>query len=61
MLADVLLSFGEQVAIAIEGRLDRGVTKLRLDEFGVGPLGDEKRCVGVSEIVEPDLPEACPG
>ena len=61
MFADALLGLGEQVAIAVEGGLDGSMTELRLDEFGVGPLGNEERSVGVSQIVEPDLPEACPG
>jgi len=47
--------------ISIEGSLDGSMAELRLDEFGVRSLGDEKRRVGVSQIVESDLPEACSG
>ena len=61
MLADVLLSFGEQVAVTVKGGLDRGMAELGLDELGVGSLGNEERRVGVSEVVEPNLSEAGPG
>jgi len=37
------------------------MAELRLDEFGVGPLGDQERSISMPQVVEPDLPEACPG
>ena len=60
-LAGAQLGLWEKVAITVEGRLDGSMAELRLDEFGVSSLGDEKRRVGVAEVMEPDLPEACPG
>ena len=36
------------------------MAELALDEFDVFSLGDQKRRVSVSEVVEPDLPNPCP-
>ena len=57
----MLLGFREQVPVAIQSGLDGSVAELGLDEFGMGSLGDQERGVSVAEVMEPDLPEACPG
>ena len=47
-LPDSTIGIGEDMTVSIHGGLDRGMTQLRLDEFDVLPLGDEKGRVGVA-------------
>jgi hypothetical protein len=42
----------EEVAIGVEGHLDRRVSQTGLDDLRVLALGNEKRSVRVPEIVE---------
>jgi hypothetical protein len=46
------------MAVAIEGRLNGGITQLRLDVLRVGAVGDQEAGVGVAEIVEAHPAEA---
>ena len=48
------------MAVAIEGRLNGGITQLRLDVLRVGAVGDQEAGVGVAEIVEAHPAEASP-
>lgn len=53
--------YGQKVAVAVKGGLDRSVAELSLDEFGVGVLSNQEGRVGVTQIVETDLAKASPG
>lgn len=46
--------FLEEVAIGIDGDLNRGVTELPRDVLDVLALGDEKARISVPERVDPD-------
>jgi len=48
------------VAVAIERRLNRGMTQLRLDVLRMGAVGDQETRVGMAEIVEAHPAEASP-
>ena len=52
-----LVDLRHEVPVAIERRLDRGVTELRLDVLRMRPLGDQEARVRVAQVVEPDAPK----
>ena len=54
-IGELLCSGREQVPVSIHRDLDRGMTQMDLDRFWVGPIGDQQRRTGVSEIVRSQL------
>lgn len=48
-----IVQFGEQVAVAIEGHVARGMTQADLDRLRVGTLGDGEGDARVAQAVEP--------
>jgi len=40
------------MAVAIERRLNRGMTQLRLDVLRVGAVGDQETRISVAEVME---------
>ena len=53
-----LVELRHEMAVAIERRLNRGMTQLRLDVLRVGAVGDQEACIGVAEVVEAHSAEA---
>ena len=51
-LADVGERVREEMAVGVQGDVDRRVTELRLEELGMGAGRDHQRGVGVPEVVE---------
>ena len=51
-LGDGLVQFGEQVAVSVEGHVDRRVTHPRLDRLGVGTGRNGKCHTRVPQVVE---------
>jgi len=45
-----LVELRHEMAVAIERRLNRGMTQLRLDVLRVGAVGDQEACKGVAEV-----------
>ena len=42
-----------QVAVSVDGHQDRGVPQPSLDGFGMLTGGDQPRCVGMAQVVDP--------
>ena len=55
-----MVGIGQDVAVAVYGGLDGGMSQLGLDEFDILVLSDEKRSLGVAQIVETDFSKTCP-
>lgn len=53
-----LVELRHEMAVAIERRLNRGMTQLCLDVLRVGAVGDQEACIGVAEVVEAHSAEA---
>jgi hypothetical protein len=51
--ADVGEGVREEVAIGVQGDVDRSVAELGLEELRVRARRDRERSVGVAEVVEP--------
>jgi len=47
-----LVELRHEMAVAIEGRLNGGITQLRLDVLRVGAVSDQEAGVGMAEVVE---------
>ena len=45
-----LMQLGHEMAVAVERRLNRGMTQLRLDVLRVSAVGDQEACKGVAEV-----------
>lgn len=46
------------MAVAVERRLNRGMTQLRLDVLRVGAVGDQEACISVGEVMKAHPAEA---
>ena len=53
-----LMQLGHEMAVAVECRLNRGMTQLRLDVVRVGAVGDQETRIGMAEVVEAHPAEA---
>jgi hypothetical protein len=53
-----LVELRHEMAVAIERRLNRGMTQLRLDVLRVGAVGDQGACISVAEVMEAHPAEA---
>jgi hypothetical protein len=53
-----LVDLRHEMAVAIERRLNRGMTQLRLDVLRVGAMGDQETGVSMAEVVEAHPAEA---
>ena len=54
-----MVGIGQDVAVAVDGGLNWGVAKLKLDEFDILVLGNKKSRVGVAQIVKADFAKPC--
>jgi hypothetical protein len=53
-----LVELRHEMAVAIERRLNRGMTQLRLNVLRVGAVGDQEACISVAEVMEAHPAEA---